>query len=56
MKWKLECIVCGAKETFIDAKDIQFAKWQILAWSVERVEPIVTCPKCEYPTKNQNKK
>ena len=52
-KWKVECIVCGAKESFIDIKDIQVAKWQILAWKVESNEPVVTCPKCEYPTKKE---
>lgn len=45
-------MMCGKKEYFCDSKDITFAKWRIIAWKVEKGEPYVVCPKCEY--KNEN--
>lgn len=47
-KWTLECAKCGEKNTFGDAKDVQFARWSILAWNMKTGEPVVICNKCEY--------
>lgn len=47
-KYHLGCMICGKKEQFIDAKDIQVSKWRIMAWNVKTADPIVMCNKCEY--------
>lgn len=47
-RWSVECVECGAKESFADVQDISHAHWTVLAWIVPSGEPRVTCPKCEY--------
>jgi hypothetical protein len=53
MIWKLECSKCGKKNLFVDAKEITFVGWKIIAWSVTMGEPIVICKDCK--SKNSNK-
>lgn len=48
MAWSVECNVCKKRDKFGDAKDIQFARWRIIAWNVKNGEPLVVCPECEY--------
>ena len=48
MKWRLECLECGKKESFGDTHDISQSKWRILAWNVKTAEPMCVCEKCEY--------
>jgi len=57
MSWSVECVECGKKEKFGDAKDVSYAKWRILAWVVPSGEPRVVCPDCEYgqPKKKKDK-
>jgi hypothetical protein len=52
----VECLECGKKETFGDAKDLTFAKWRILAWTVPTGEPKAMCPDCEYGKSKPKKK
>lgn len=56
-KYNIKCSYCDKKESFNDTKDITFAKWKILGWNVDPVEPICICNKCEYqyqePLKNK---
>lgn len=56
MAWSVECCECGKKDKFGDAKDVQFAKWRILAWNVKTAEPVVVCNECEYGKPKEKKK
>jgi len=47
--WHLKCDICNKAMSFMDAKDIHYSKWTILAWDVESNTPLITCPKCVYP-------
>ena len=47
-KFRVECNVCGKKEVFGDAKDISYAKWKIIAWTLPSGDPKVCCPNCDY--------
>lgn len=48
MRWKIECVECGKKASFADAKDVTQSKWTILAWIVPSGEPRCICDECEY--------
>ena len=55
IRWMLECITCGKKESFNDSKDISHAKWSIIAWNVKSNEPKCVCDKCDYIQPNVKK-
>lgn len=48
MAWKITCMECGKKETFVDSKDVTFHRWIILAWGVPSGEPKCVCDECDY--------
>lgn len=48
MAYKVECVECDKKESFMDMKDITYSKWKIIAWMLPSGDPRVVCPNCEY--------
>ena len=46
---ELQCCECETKKKFVDAKDVTFQKWRIVAWNVSTANPIVACDKCILP-------
>ena len=46
---ELQCCECETKKKFVDAKDVTFQKWRIVAWNVSTANPIVACNKCILP-------
>ena len=47
-KYETECTECGRKESFTEWRDLTYAKWKVIGWSVNRNEPYAICPDCEY--------
>lgn len=47
-KIEIQCAECDQIEKFIDKHDIKSAKWQLIAYSVDKNIPICICPKCNY--------
>jgi hypothetical protein len=55
-KLSVECVVCDTKDSFVDLKALQNARWVTLAWNMNENVPVVTCPKCDYPSAVKKKK
>ena len=46
---ELQCCECETKKKFVDAKDVTFQKWSIIAWNVSTSNPTIVCTKCILP-------
>lgn len=55
-RYNVECVECGAKNSFADVQDISQAKWIVLAWIVPDGDPRCVCNKCKYGTENKKGK
>ena len=54
---QVTCMECGKKESFVDVKDISYAKWHIIRWIMATGEPGCVCKDCDYiPVETINKK
>jgi hypothetical protein len=47
-RWKVECDMCGEKNSFADIQEINLSNWKVIAWIVPIGDPRVICNKCEY--------
>jgi len=56
IRWKINCAECDKKDSFEDAKSINYSKWRIIGWILPSGEPLCVCEKCEYGDRNKKLK
>jgi len=47
-KYEVVCDGCGKKNSFGDTKDITYAKWRVISWTLPSGNPRCICSTCEY--------